>query len=181
VSDPYVGEIQAFPFAFAASGFGNNTWLPCFGQLLPVQQYSALFSLIGTYYGGNGTTTFAVPNLSGAVAIGQGQGPGLSNRIVGEAIGAPTVSLAAAEMAQHTHGLQLGIKTAEKATPGPSTEANLAEIDPGFNGFGPLPADTTLAPNAITPTGQGLPHDNIQPNQVLIWCIAVNGIFPSFS
>jgi microcystin-dependent protein len=180
VSDPYIGEIQAFPFAFAAQGF-NQSWLPCFGQLLPIQQFVPLFSLIGTAFGGNGTSNFALPNLTGCITNGQGDGPGLQPRVLGESIGSATVNLISGEMAMHTHGLQLGIKTAANAAPGPGTSSNMAAIDPIFNGFVPLPSTTTLAPNAMTLTGQGLPHDNTQPTLAIVWCIAYTGIFPSFN
>ncbi|WP_295852766.1 tail fiber protein, partial [Tardiphaga sp.] len=86
MSDPYIGEIQAFPFALAAQGF-NQAWLPCFGQLLSIQQFTPLFSLIGSAFGGNGTTNFALPNLSGSVSNGQGDGPGLQPRVIGQSIG----------------------------------------------------------------------------------------------
>lgn len=180
MADPYIGEIQAFPFTFAAQGF-NQGWLPCFGQLLPIQQFTPLFALIGTAFGGNGTTNFQLPNLSGCITNSQGDGPGLQPRVIGETIGSSTVNLAVGEMAAHTHGLQLGSKTAANAAPGPGTASNMAAIDPIFNGFVPLPSTTTLAPNAMTLTGQGLPHENMQPTQALIWCIAYAGIYPSFN
>jgi microcystin-dependent protein len=180
VSDQFVGEIQAFPFPFALQGI--NGWMPCLGQLLPIQAYTALFELIGTDYGGNGTTNFALPNLSGSVAISQGQGPGLSMRVIGETVGTPTVTLMSSEMAQHSHGLQLGNRSSASPQPGPGTASDMMAIDPGFNGFAPLASNnTTLAPNAIATAGQGLSHDNMQPTQVLIWCIAYVGVFPSFS
>ncbi|MBW7968508.1 tail fiber protein [Bradyrhizobium sp. BR 10289] len=179
MSDQYVGEIQAFPFAFAVTGF-NNAWLPCGGQLLPIQQYSPLFALIGTFYGGNGTTNFALPNLNGSIAISQGQGPGLQNYVIGETVGSPTVNLTSDQMARHTHTLQLGNKSATGATAGPGAAGTTVAIDPNFNGFVAPPGNLTLAPNAITLTGQGLPHDNMQPTQALVWCIAYAGIFPSF-
>jgi len=180
VSDPYIGEIQAFPFTFAAQGF-NQSWLPCFGQLLPIQQFTPLFALIGTAFGGNGTTNFALPNLAGSVTNGQGDGPGLQPRVIGEMLGSPTVNLTYGEMAMHTHGLQLGSKTAANPAPGPGTASNMAAIDPLFNGFVAPPSTVTLAPNAMTLTGQGLPHDNTQPTQAIIWCIAFAGIYPSFN
>lgn len=179
MADPFVGEIQAFPFPWAIDGF-NTTWLPCLGQLLPIQQYSPLFALIGISYGGNGTTNFALPNLNGAITVSQGQGPGLQNRILGKSIGAATVTLTSAQMASHTHAMQLGSKTAQGATAGPVAAGTTAAIDPSFNGFVAPPPNTTLAPNAITSTGQGLPHDNTQPTQALIWCIAYGGTFPVF-
>ena len=180
MSDPYIGEIQAFPFTFAAQGF-NQRWLPCFGQLLAIQQFTALFALIGTAFGGNGTTTFQLPNLAGFVTNGQGNGPGLQPRMIGESIGSATVGLTTGEMAMHTHGLQLGSKSAANAAPGPGTASNMAAIDPNFNGFVALPSTTNLAPNAMTLTGQGQPHDNTQPTQAIIWCIAFAGIYPSFN
>jgi len=180
MSDPYVGEIQAFPFYWAVGGF-NNVWLPCGGQLLALQAYTPLFSLIGTYYGGNGTTNFALPNLNGSVAISQGQGPGLQNRVIGEVVGSPQVNLVSDNMARHTHVLQLGNKSAQGATAGPGTAGSTVAIDPGFNGFTAPPGTLTLAPSAVTFTGQNLPHDNTQPTQAIVWCIAYAGIFPSFS
>lgn len=180
MSDPFVGEIQAFTFPFAVGGF-NNAWLPCGGQILPIQRFTALFSLIGTYYGGNGTSNFALPNLNGSVVISQGQGRGLQDRIIGETIGSQQVGLIGPNMAMHTHVLQLGDKTTTGPTAGPGAPASSVAIDPTFSGFAPLPATTTLAPTAVTFTGQGLPHDNTQPTQAIVWCIAYAGIFPSFS
>jgi microcystin-dependent protein len=180
MSDPYVGEIQAFPFPFAGGGF-NQTWLPCLGQLLALQAFTPLYSLIGTYYGGNGTTNFALPNLNGSIAIGQGNGPGLTPRVIGETVGSPSVNLVSDQMARHTHTLQLGKTGAQNAVPGPGTASNMAAIDPGFNGFVAPPGNLTLSLNAVTMTGQGLPHDNTQPTQALVWCIAYAGIFPSFN
>jgi microcystin-dependent protein len=179
MSDQYVGEIQAFPFAFAVGGF-NNAWLPCGGQLLPLQRYTALFSLIGTYYGGNGTSNFALPNLNGAIAISQGQGPGLENYVVGQTVGSSTVSLTSDQMAMHSHALQLGVKNAQGATAGPGPAGTTVAIDPNFTGFVPPPGNLTLAANAVTLTGQDQSHDNTQPTQALVWCIAFAGLFPSF-
>jgi microcystin-dependent protein len=180
MSDPYVGEIQAFPFPFATGGF-NQAWLPCLGQLLAIQGFAPLYSLIGTNFGGNGTTNFGLPNLNGSITIGQGNGPGLTPRVVGEQIGSPSVSLVSDQMARHTHTLQLGSRTAQNAAPGPGTASNMVALDPGFNGFLAPPANVTLAVNAVTITGQGLAHDNMQPTQALVWCIAYAGIFPSFT
>jgi microcystin-dependent protein len=180
MTSPYVGEIQAFPFTLATGGF-NNAWLPCFGQLLAIQAFTPLFALIGTYYGGNGTTNFQLPNLNGSVAISQGMGPGLSQRDIGEIIGSVTVSLTSSTMPAHVHTLQLGSRTAQNAAAGPGTASDMVAIDPSFNGFVAPPGTLTLAPNAVTFTGQGVPHDNMQPFQALIYCICYAGIFPSFS
>jgi microcystin-dependent protein len=180
MTSPYVGEIQAFPFTFAADGF-NNAWLPCAGQLLPIQRFTPLFALIGTYYGGNGTTNFQLPNLNGCITNSQGDGPGLQPRLLGETIGSTTAFLTSAELPAHTHALQLGSRSAADAAPGPGTGVGMVAIDPAFNGFVAPPATTTFAPNAVTPTGQNLPHENMQPTQALIWCIAFAGIYPSFN
>lgn len=179
MSNPYVGEIQAFTFPFATGGF-NSAWLPCLGQIVPIQQFTPLFALIGTNYGGNGTTNFALPNLNGSVVISQGQGQGLQDRIIGEVVGSPNVNLGSTEMAIHTHALQLGVGNAQNAAPGPGTAQNMVALDPQFNGFIAPPGNLTLAPNAVTLTGQGQPHDNMQPTLAIVWCIAYAGIFPSF-
>jgi microcystin-dependent protein len=180
VGSQYIGEIQAFPYPWATQGF-NQTWVPCAGQLLPISQYAALFSLIGTSYGGNGTSNFQLPNMTGTITNSQGTGPGLQPRILGETLGTPTVSLTTGQMAGHTHGLQLGSGTATGAAPGPGTASNMAAIDPVINGFVAPPSNTTLSQNAMSMTGSGQAHDNTQPTLAMVWCIALNGVFPSFS
>ena len=174
MTDSYLGEIQAFAFSYAPLN-----WLPCDGRLLAIQQYSALFSLIGTYYGGNGTQNFALPNLVGNVAMNQGQGPGLQPYTIGETVGETAVTLSTNEMPMHTHGLQLGNSASPNSTTGPSATSNVA-IDPSFNGFVPPPATTALAMNSVNMTGNSQPHPNAQPTLAMIYCICVNGIFPSF-
>lgn len=174
MSEPYVGEIQAFAF-----GFCPDKWLPCDGRPLSIQRYTPLFSLIGTYYGGDGRTTFNLPNLVGRVAVSQGQGQGLTPRVLGEQIGEATVTLLQPQMPMHTHGLQLGDRSATNGTAGPTGGSNVA-IDPGFNGFVPPPANTTLAATAMVPAGSSQPHPNTQPTLAMIYCIATEGIFPSF-
>ncbi|WP_426438309.1 phage tail protein [Bradyrhizobium genosp. P] len=181
MSDPYLGEIQAFPYGWAVNISFNQAWMPCQGQLLPIQQFAALFSLIGTSYGGNGTSNFALPNLNACVTNSQGTGPGLQPRTIGEMMGAPSVMLVQTEMAQHTHGLQLGAGAATGAAPGPGSAANMAVIDPTFNGFVAPPGNTQFVPTAMGFTGQNQAHDNMQPYQAIAWCICYNGIFPSFT
>jgi microcystin-dependent protein len=175
MSDPFLGEIQAFAFGFVPKG-----WALCNGAVLPLRSYTALYSLLGTQYGGNGTTTLALPNLTGRVAISQGQGPGLPGYVVGEDVGGPAVTLGIAEMPTHTHGLQLGAATAPEATPGPSAASNVA-IDPTINGFVAPPTTTAFSANAIVPIGGSQSHDNRQPTLALVYCIAVDGIFPQFN
>jgi len=175
MADPYLGEIQAFAF-----GFYPYKWLPCDGRLLSVRQYAPLFALIGTYYGGNGTVNFALPNLVGTVAMSQGQGPGLSMRNIGEEVGSNTENLTIQEMPAHKHGLQLAKSGAAGATPGPTGTSNVA-MDPTFNGFLPLPATTTFSPNAMTMSGGSQAHPNDQPTLAMIYCICTDGIFPTFT
>lgn len=175
MSNPYLGEVQAFAF-----GFVPANWVMCDGRLLSVQQFAALYSLIGTTYGGNGTTNFAVPNLVGSLAMNQGQGPGLSSRTIGQHVGSNTENLTIGEMPAHVHGLQLGARLSSEATPGPTGSSNVA-IDPGFNGFVAPPATTTLSANAMTMTGGSQGHPNTQPTLAMVYCIATSGMFPSFT
>jgi microcystin-dependent protein len=179
VSDPYLGEIQAFPYAWAVSSGFSQKWLPCLGQTLTIQQYSYLFSLIGTLYGGDGRVNFQLPNLNGMITNSQGTGLGIRTRNIGQRIGSNTVALEPNELALHTHALQMGSRTAQGAQAGPG--ANMVAIDPTFNGFVAPPSDnTTFGATAMTITGSGQSHDNTQPTQAIVWCICVNGIFPSF-
>jgi microcystin-dependent protein len=180
VSDPYLGEIQAFPFSWAPNNAFNGAWMPCLGQSLSVNQFAALYSLIGTLYGGNGTTNFNLPNLGGFVTNSQGNGPGLQPRVMGSTMGSGAVTLNLNQMAIHTHGLQIGSKSAANAAPGPGKASNMAMIDPIFTGFVVPPTTTTFATNGVSMTGQGLSHDNMQPTQAITWCICYNGIFPVF-
>jgi microcystin-dependent protein len=181
MSDSFLGEIQAFPIVFAASGLiGNGTWLPCFGQSVSVHQYAALFSLIGTSYGGNGTTNFNLPNMNGHIVASQGAGPGLTPRTIGETWGQDTVTLNAQQMAIHSHSLQLGTG-ATGAQPGPGTGAGMVAINPKFNGFIAPPSNTTFALTAVSMTGGSGPHNNDQPTLAIVYCICISGVFPTFN
>jgi microcystin-dependent protein len=178
MSQPFLGQIALFPYNFAPRG-----WARCQGQLMSISQNTALFSLLGTMYGGNGTSTFALPDLQGRVPISAGQGPGLSNYTQGEEGGVETVSLLSNENAGHNHGLNATtdngtVVTATgnqlaKAFSGSRTAANTGLI------YSSTAPDTSLAPNAIGLTGSNLPHNNIQPSQVLSYCIALQGIYPA--
>ena len=174
MSDPFVGEIQAFPIIYIPDG-----WLPCDGRTLPMQPYQMLFSLIGKIYGGDGTTNFKLPNLIGRVVMGQGQGPGLTPRAFASQIGDTTVALSTTQIASHSHNMQIGNKNAANATPGPSATSNVV-IDPAFSGFLPPPANTELAPS-IGPTGNNAAHANMQPTLALVYCIAYLGEYPYFN
>jgi microcystin-dependent protein len=173
--DPFLGEIQAFPYNFVPAN-----WAACLGQILPIGSNTALFSLIGTYYGGNGSSTFALPNLNGNIVNGQGNGPGLQPRSIGENLGVQNVSLASGEMARHTHNLQIGVRNGLNGAPGPGTGSNMAMVDPEFNGFVAPPTTTSFSPNAMGLTGGGQAHPNNQPTLAIVYCIALRGIFPSF-
>ena len=177
--DQFVGEIRIFPINFAPRG-----WAPCNGQLLPISQNTALFSILGTTYGGDGRTTFALPNLQGKVALNPGQGPGLSNRDLGEEGGSPTETLLISEIPAHSHPLFF---TEAQAT----TNVPTADVMPAFNAslnFPGItkPVNTYAVPGMIVPfnyqtlslAGGSQPHNNMQPFLVLNYFIAVQGIYP---
>jgi microcystin-dependent protein len=172
VSDPFLGEIRMFGFNFAPTG-----WAFCNGQLLPISQNTALFSLLGTIYGGNGTTTFALPNLQSRVAIHAGQGSGLSAYVAGQAGGTETVTLSAAEMPAHSHPLHADATIARSADPGDHV---LAKAKTDIYGD-TLHGKTTLNGKSVGESGQGEPHTNIQPYLTLTFCIALQGVFPARS
>ncbi len=178
MADPFVAEIRIFPFNFAPKG-----WAFCNGQLMPISQNTALFSLLGTFYGGDGKSTFALPNLQGNAAMHQGQGQGLSQRFVGEQGGAETVTLLASEMPVHTHNLQASGAEATTTTAAGNMPA-LGLYDNGLqNGLigaysEATPANTQMGPQAISIAGGSLPHNNMQPYLSLSFCIALQGVFP---
>jgi len=174
MSDPFVAEIRIFPFNFAPTG-----WAMCNGQILPISQNTALFSLLGTTYGGDGKSTFALPNIQNGGAIHQGQGPGLTDRFLGETGGEETVTLLLTEIPAHFH--QFGGSVAAGGTSQTPTGSIWAEAPAGRGGFLNIygtPANVALNPNCLAITGGGLPHNNLQPYLTLNFCIALQGIFP---
>ncbi len=179
--DPFIAQITVFGCNFAPQG-----WALCQGQLLAISQNTALFSLIGTYYGGNGTNNFALPDLRSRAPIGFGQGPGLANYAIGETGGQETVSINNSSYPRHTHGLFAGASPATANTPSGSIEA---EGQTGGRGgavnlalYSASGTPTTLAPAALTAAAGGSqPHNNLQPYLTLNFCIALNGIFPARS
>ncbi len=178
MSDQFLGEIRIFPFNFAPIG-----WAMCSGQLLPISQYSALFSLLGTNYGGNGTSNFGLPNFQGAVPINQGTGPGLSPYAVGQSGGSSTVTLLQPEMAVHRHLITADEEVATTATPaGAIYMQGHYSVTGGTGGavalYNTLAPDTTLSSNAISYAGGNQPHNNMMPYLALNFCIAMSGIFP---
>ncbi len=170
MSEPFLGEIRMFGFNFTPQG-----WAPCNGQLLPINQYQALFSLLGTTYGGNGTTTFALPDMQSRVPVGQGQGPALSTYAEGQAGGAETVTLTATQMPGHTHPVKASSSAAGSDQPEGRVLARSAS-----NIYIAKP-DTSTVMNAhmLGDAGGSLPHDNIQPYLAVNFCIALTGIFPA--
>jgi microcystin-dependent protein len=165
---PFVGEIIIAAFNFAPTGYAR-----CDGQLLPIRQNTALFSLLGTTYGGNGTTTFALPNLNGRVPLGAGQGPGLSYYDLGQTGGLEEVTLQPTEMPAHTHSVALTYSRDMGTTASPEN-AYLAS-----NGAGrPQYASTNTAYMGSLASGPALPHNNMQPYLTVGFYIALQGIFP---
>src|SRR5687768_8822545 len=171
MADPFVAEIRIFPFNFAPKG-----WAWCDGQLLPLSQNTALFSLLGTTYGGNGKSNFALPNLQGRAPMHPGQGPGLSLHDLGETGGSETVTLLDSEMPAHSHTL-----TAWSQDPADRFSPAGAALSRSSNGqaWGPANNLVSLSPQALTPAGGDQPHNNLQPYLAFYFCIALQGIFPT--
>jgi microcystin-dependent protein len=171
--DPFVAEIRIFPFNFAPRG-----WAWCNGQLLPLSQNTALFSLLGTTYGGNGKSNFALPDLQGRAPMHPGQGPGLSLHDLGETGGLETVTLLESEIPSHSHSLQASNSDGISQSP----VANLLAVGVGgITMYAPPPPPgslTSLAGNALVPAGGSLPHNNMMPYLTLNFCIAMQGVFP---
>ncbi len=171
MADPFVAEIRIFPFNFAPKG-----WAWCDGQLLPLSQNTALFSLLGTTYGGNGKSNFALPDLQGRAAMHPGQGPGLSLHDLGETGGSETVSLLESEMPAHSHALNTGAISASVTTP--SSAVNLTRSQGGNAYSTTLTPTVSMSDNAIAPSGGDQPHNNMQPYLTFYFCIALQGVFP---
>ena len=174
MTEPFLGEVQLFGFNFAP-----YQWAMCNGAVMGVTQNTALFSLLGVTYGGNGQTPFALPNLISRAPCNQGQGPALSNRVIGETFGDQSVVLTTGEIPAHSHSLTAYAGANNRAA-GPSPGAAISP--PGLTkAFLPngVP-DTTLWAGAVSPAGSGLPHENQQPLAALTWAIALSGVFPSF-
>ena len=168
--DPFVAEIRILAFNFVPKG-----WAQCNGQLLPLSQNTALFSLLGTVYGGDGKSTFALPDLQGNVVMHPGQGPGLSQHFLGEESGSETVTLLESEIPVHTHILRAYNDVGEDRIPSP--DESLARST-GGNLYAAPGATTLMALQALAPAGGSLPHNNLQPYLVFQYCIALQGVFP---
>jgi microcystin-dependent protein len=172
MSDQFVAEIRIFPFNFAPKG-----WAFCNGQLLPISQNTALFSLLGTTYGGDGKSTFALPDLQGSTPMQQGQGSGLSQRFLGEIGGEQSVTLLVSEIPSHAHNAIAG--TGGTASPTPVGNVWASGLKSGPSVYSPSGAnDTPMSPVATSISGGSLPHNNMMPYLTLNFCIALQGIFP---
>jgi microcystin-dependent protein len=180
MSQPFLGQITLFPYNFAPRGWAN-----CQGQLLPISQNTALFSLLGTMYGGNGTTTFALPDLQGRAAVGQGPLVGGSTYDLGEQDGSESVALTTSTMAGHSHSVNATTGQGSTNAPAGALLATAALGPPRAsnrgNVYNPAAPNTGLVPASVVSAGSGQPHNNVQPSLVLRYCIAINGIFPSRS
>jgi microcystin-dependent protein len=178
MSSPFVAEIRIFPFNFPPTG-----WAFCNGQLLPISQNTALFSLLGTTYGGDGKSTFALPDLQGRVPMFWGQGPGLSLRDIGEASGSEGVTLISTEMPAHTHIVQATTNKGNTDQPSGELLAEGQQVNQGTT----VPVNyytaatspqVTMNLFATSFTGGNLPHNNLMPYTTLNFCIALQGVFP---
>jgi microcystin-dependent protein len=173
MADPFVAEIRIFPFNFAPKG-----WAWCDGQLLPLSQNTALFSLLGTTYGGNGKSNFALPNLQGSVPMHPGQGPGLSLYDLGQTGGSETVTLLESEIPAHFHAINASTNAADEEgskqpagmIPGAQQASNQI--------YTALSNAVAFDPNALAPAGGDQPHNNMMPYLTFYFCIALQGVFP---
>jgi microcystin-dependent protein len=170
MADPFVAEIRIFPFNFAPKG-----WAFCNGQLLPISQNTALFSLLGTTYGGDGKSTFALPNLEGQAPMHPGQGQGLSLRDLGEMSGVENVTLLVSEMPSHSHAWNASNQDGNDQSP---VNELMAGGVGGVSTYAAPSAIKQFAPNVISIMGGDQPHNNMQPYLTLNFCIAMQGVFP---
>lgn len=172
MADQFLAEIRAFGFNFAPSG-----WAQCNGQLMAISQNTALFSLLGTTYGGDGRSTFALPDLQGSVVIAPGQSAGGSLYDLGEMSGEASVTLLQTEMPSHPHTVQAVSSIADKGVPSANTAIARSSGGGLYTAAGTA-ALASMAPQALLPAGSSQPHNNLQPYLVLNYCIALQGVFP---
>jgi microcystin-dependent protein len=174
MASPFVAEIRIWACNFAPTG-----WAMCNGQLLPISQNTALFSLLGTFYGGDGKSTFGLPDFQGRGSMHQGQGSGLSDRFLGEMSGVETVTLLTSEMPVHNHVVGGAFSLGGNSL---SAVGGLWSQSPagrgGFVNIYSTPATGAVNPNSLAITGGSLPHNNLQPYLTLNFCIALQGVFP---
>lgn len=172
MATPYLGEIRMFAGNFAPAG-----WAMCNGQLLAISQNAALFAIIGTFYGGNGINTFALPDFRGRVAVHQGQGAGLSNYVMGEVTGAENITLTASQMPQHNHLVNADGAAGGKNSPTGNFPGTVSPT--ATEKIYSSASNANMAPTMLGEAGGSQPHSNLQPLLVVTFIIALNGIFPS--
>jgi len=171
MSEPFVGEIKMVGFNFAPKGYAM-----CNGQILPISQNTALFSLLGTFYGGNGQSTFALPDLRSRVPIHQGQGPGLSPYVIGQVGGVENVTLLTSNLPPHNHFLNVNSNGGDQASP----QNNYLAVESTGTSLNYTAApNTQMNPQVVSVVGNGIPHTIVQPYLVVTFVIALQGIFPS--
>ena len=171
--DPFVAEIRIFPFNFAPKG-----WAFCDGQILPLSQNTALFSLLGTTYGGDGKSNFALPDMQGNAPMHPGQGPGLSLHDLGETGGSETVSLLESEIPNHSHAMNSLPAPGNRTAPASNSMARVQGTTGPYIPAAPAPTLVNMADVAIAPAGGDQPHNNMQPYLTLNFCIALQGVYP---
>jgi microcystin-dependent protein len=173
VSNPFLAEIRIFPFNFAPKG-----WAFCDGQILPLSQNTALFSLLGTTYGGDGKSNFALPNMQGNAPMHPGQGPGLSLHDLGETGGSDTVTLLESEIPSHPHTLEASSHNANVGTPGPTLALGRSAPATMYKTPASNPQPVAMSNSTIAPAGGDQPHNNLMPYLTLNFCIALQGVYP---
>jgi len=176
MTTPFIGEIRMFGFGSRGAPTG---WQACDGSLLAISEYDTLYALIGTTYGGNGQTTCAVPDLRGRAPIHQGQGPGLSSYPIGQRAGTEQVTLLAAQLPAHTHGLIATSSGSSAATPGPTLLPGAVSGESFYVDDITGAAPINLSAQSLGATGGNQPHENCMPTLTVQFCIALYGIFPS--
>lgn len=172
MAQPFIGEIRMFGGNFAPVG-----WEFCDGQLVPISENDALFTLIGTTYGGDGESTFALPNLQSRIPIHQGQGPGLTSRTLAEMAGVETVTLTTQQMPVHNHALIASTNVGGSSNP----QGQLLAAGTNVQFFRVIAPNANMAPNIISPAGGSQPHENLMPYLCINYIISMFGIFPQFS
>lgn len=173
MADPFVAEIRIFPFNFAPRG-----WAWCDGQLLPLSQNTALFSLLGTTYGGNGKSNFALPDLQGRAPMHPGQGPGLSLHDLGETGGSEMVTLLESEIPTHSHQLKATVEDGAQGTLAPGVALATSVSGSLYQTATASASLVAMSAQALAPAGGDAPHNNLQPYLTCYFCIALQGVFP---
>lgn len=174
MSEAFIGEVRVF-----GGNFAPANWHLCDGSLLPISEYDALFALIGTVYGGDGMNTFGIPDLRGRLPVGQGQGLGLTNRIIGQSFGSESVSLVTNQLPAHNHAFNATTDTATASSPANGVFSTQTDGDKIYVAANGTNQPAVLAANSVVQTGGSQPHDNIMPSLGISYIICLNGIFPS--